>query len=163
MGTPAFNQLYLSTMKRLIFCALLCVTFLPTIGQTVVTDEQQIKNLIQNAFDGVWSDFDETAVDKFHTKDFLLLEHGEVWTNDIIKNYQLKGKKNSAGTKRTNSFEFIKIEVLGNEAWCAYKNFAEISKEGEVVKNLEWLESINAVKTPAGWKLTLMHSTRVNR
>lgn len=127
------------------------------------SDEQQIKNLIQNAFDGVWSDFDEASVDKYHTPDFLLLEHGEVWTNDIIKGYQEKGRTNSQGTKRTNSFEFINVVVNGDAAWCAYKNFAKISKNGEVVRNLEWLESANVIKTPTGWKLVLMHSTRVSR
>lgn len=126
-------------------------------------DEQQIASLIQNAFDGVWSDFDSTAVDKFHTPDFLLLEHGEVWTNDIIKGYQVKGRLNSQGTKRTNSFEIIKTEVTGDQAWCAYKNFATISKDGNVIRKLEWLESVNAIKTANGWKLSMMHSTRVNR
>lgn len=147
-----------------IACFLSFVFFnLSAFSQSNSTDEQQIKDLIQNAFDGVWSDFDSMAVDKFHTKDFLLLEHGEVWTNDIIKGYQVKGKKNSQGSKRVNTFEFIKVEVSGNTAWCAYKNFATISKDGEILRNLEWLESVNAVKTPTGWKLTLMHSTRVKR
>jgi hypothetical protein len=132
-------------------------------AQRPATDEQQIEDLIQNAFDGVWSDLDEKAVDKYHTPDFLLLEHGEVWTNDIIKGYQVKGKSNSQGMKRVNTFEFIKVEVSENTAWCAYKNFAAISKDDEIVKKLEWLESANAIKTPTGWKLTLMHSTRVNR
>lgn len=127
------------------------------------SDEQQIKEMIQNAFDGVWSDFDTTAVDKFHTKDFLLLEHGEIWTNDIIIGYQMKGSKNSKGTTRTNSFEIIKTVVTGNTAWCAYKNFATISKGGVVIRKLEWLESINAERSHDGWKLLMMHSTRVNR
>jgi hypothetical protein len=132
-------------------------------AQKQTTDEQQIEDLIQNAFDGVWSDFDEKAVDKYHTPDFLLLEHGEVWTNGIIKSYQVKGRANSNGIKRTNSFEFLKIEVTDSRAWCAYKNFATISKDGAVVKKLEWLESANAIKTPTGWKLVLMHSTRVDK
>ncbi len=149
-------------MKYFLLSLFLCVASQTANAQTI-SDEQQIKNLIQNAFDGVWSDFDAAAVDKFHTKYFLLLEHGEVWTNDIIKGYQEKGRANAGQTKRTNSFEFIKVEVSGNQAWCAYKNFAEITKDGKVVSKLEWLESANAVRTDVGWQLTLMHSTRVKR
>jgi ketosteroid isomerase-like protein len=150
-------------MTRVTVFFILLFTSSFSFSQQQQTDEQQIKALIQHAFDGVWSDFDAKAVDEYHTPDFLLLEHGEVWTNDIIKGYQVKGRANSNGIKRTNSFEFLKVEVTGSRAWCAYKNFATISKDNEVVKKLEWLESANAIKTPSGWKLILMHSTRVNR
>lgn len=148
-------------MNRFSIIFLLLIHSLAVFSQKNTTDEQQIETLIQNAFDGVWSDFDTTALDKFHTKDFLLLEHGEVWTNDIIKGYQNKGRLSSQGTKRTNSFEIIRTVVSGNLAWCAYKNFATITKDGEIIRKLEWLESVNAIKTAEGWKLALMHSTRV--
>lgn len=147
-------------MIRIIGLFLLLTSF-AGFGQKSGSDEQQIKSLVQNAFDGVWSDFDTTAVDNFHTADFLLLEHGEVWTNEIIKGYQRTGKANAKNTKRINNFEFLKIEINGETAWAAYKNFATIYKDGEISRNLEWLESVNAVKTSNGWKLKLMHSTRV--
>ncbi|WP_338763222.1 DUF4440 domain-containing protein [Bernardetia sp. ABR2-2B] len=126
-------------------------------------EEEAIKQLIQNVFDDVWGELDSTKIEKYHTDDFLLLEHGEVWTNDTIKSYIAKARQSEKLPKRTNSFEFIRFVKSKNSIWFAYQNYATLSVDGKVTRELQWLESAVAIKTKQGWKLQMLHSTRVKR
>lgn len=126
---------------------------------------QAVEQLVQDAFDEVWSACDTTALERLHTTDFLLLEHGEVWTNDTIKNYQIGEAVRTAeqGYERQNSFDFIETVVDGKTVWTAYHNYAKWMKDDEVLFTGQWLESAVAIYTEEGWKLKMLHSTRVPR
>ena len=125
------------------------------------SDEHQIKELVQSMFDGLFSEFDSEKMHLYLTDDFILLEDGEIWDNQIIQNY-LDGQKAKENRPiRENRFEFIEIKIFGNRAWAAYKNWATISKDGKVIREAHWLESITAIKTESGWKMEMMHSTPV--
>ncbi|WP_338812653.1 DUF4440 domain-containing protein [Bernardetia sp. Wsw4-3y2] len=134
-------------------------------AQNVKPEEKQsIKQLIQSAFDDVWGELDSTKIEKYHTDDFLLLEHGEIWTNDTIKScYIAKARTAEKLPKRTNSFEFIRFVKSKNSIWFAYQNYATLSIDGKKIMDLQWLESAVAIKTKQGWKLQMLHSTRVAR
>ena len=125
------------------------------------SEEKQIQNLIQNMFDGLFSEFESSRIQEFMTEDFLLLEDGEIWDNQIIKNYLDEQKAKGNLPLRVNKFEFIETKITGNQAWVAYKNWATISQNGKVIREAYWLESANAVKTSSGWKLEMLHSTPV--
>ncbi|WP_341214966.1 nuclear transport factor 2 family protein [uncultured Wocania sp.] len=125
-------------------------------------DFEAVKNLIQGVFDDVWSDKKAELLTKYHTDDFILLEHGEVWTNDTIANWCKRAKLRDTGLKRINSFDFFKAEKEDNRIWMAYHNYATI-KSDSLERKLQWLESIVAIKKDSTWKLEMMHSTRVNR
>jgi hypothetical protein len=45
----------------------------------------------------------------------------------------------------------------------AYHNYAEFVRADTLVAEAQWLESAVAVKTKEGWRLKMMHSTRVPR
>jgi hypothetical protein len=70
---------------KYILC-LLCISFLftcceDTKTETIQTDEQAIaavEEVVQSLFDQVWAGYDETAIKKYQTENFLLLEHGEL-------------------------------------------------------------------------------------
>lgn len=126
---------------------------------------QAIEQLVRDAFDEVWSNCDTTALERLHTSDFVLLEHGEVWTNDTIKRYQIGEAVRTAeqGYERQNSFEFIETVADGKTVWTAYHNYAKWVKDDEVLFTGQWLESAVAVYTEEGWKLKMLHSTRVPR
>ncbi len=124
-------------------------------------DEIQIQNLIQNSFDELFSKFDSEQITSFYTEDFLLLEQGEVWDIEIITDYFEQAIQNPNAPTRTNRFEFIQTKVEGNRAWTSYWNYATLKQDGEVIRELKWLESATAVKTDQGWKLDMLHSTRV--
>ncbi len=130
-----------------------------------LTDQQaveQVEQLVQEVFDSIWSAMDTSAVRKYHTADFLLLEHGEVWNNDTIIDWANQARKNNQGTTRINEFQRIDYKRNQDKLWLAYHNYATI-KFDTVQRDYEWLESVVAVRKDSLWKLELMHSTRVNR
>lgn len=125
-------------------------------------DFKAVEDLVQNIFDDIWSDKKAELLTKYNTGDFILLEHGEVWTNDTISNWCKRAKIRDTGMKRINTFDFFKAKREGNRIWMAYHNYATIKKD-TLKRNLQWLESIVAIKKDSIWKLEMMHSTRVNR
>ncbi|MEL6673363.1 MAG: hypothetical protein AAFR61_14260 [Bacteroidota bacterium] len=124
-------------------------------------EEQAAKALIQGSFDEIWGGVDSTAIAKYHTDDFIILEHGEVWDNDRIKVYIRGQLQRENRPLRINKMEYISVEKYGASIQMAYHNFAEFVRADTLVGKGQWLESALAVKTPEGWRLKMMHSTRV--
>ncbi|MBC6369147.1 DUF4440 domain-containing protein [Algoriphagus sp. AK58] len=147
-------------MKTILF--LLAFLFSSTaFSQT--SDQLQVEQLIQNSFDEIFSNYQAEKLTDFYTEDFLLLEQGEVWDMAIIRDYLAKAKSNPNPPTRINRFEFIKTVVEGDRAWVAYHNYATISRDGQVLRELYWLESATAIRTERGWRLDMLHSTRVEK
>jgi len=80
------------------------------------TDKTHIKNLVIESFDEIWSELNSKNVDKYYTKDFLLLENGEVWNNDSIANYLDNAILQKPNPKRMNTIEIIEIKVANGMA-----------------------------------------------
>jgi hypothetical protein len=128
--------------------------------------EQEIqiaKNLIQGSFDDLWAGVDSTKIKDYHTDDFIILEQGEIWDNDRIKDYMRSQLERPNRPVRPNRMEYISIEKYGPSIQIAYWNFAEFSKADTLIGKASWLESALAVKTEEGWRLKMMHSTRTAR
>ena len=151
-------------MKKIYLIFILSLIFQITLlaqNSTKPNDAQEIQQLIQDSFDSLFSGYRAELLDRFYTPDFLLLEQGEVWDMDFIKTYLGDRSKNPTPVVRTNRFEFIKTEVFGNRAWVAYHNWATFTTEGAAPRQVYWLESASAIRTSEGWRLELLHSTRV--
>jgi len=130
-------------------------------AKAITQEETQIaKDLIQGAFDDLWGGADSTKILNYHTEDFIILEHGEVWDNARIKQFMRGQLSNPDRAKRHNRMEYISIDKYGESIQMAYHNFAEFTKEDSLVSKGYWLESALAVKTEEGWRLKMMHSTR---
>lgn len=127
------------------------------------SDVRQVEQLIQDSFDEIFSNYNAEKLTDFYTEDFILLEHGEVWDMAFIRNYLGKAKSNPNPPTRTNRFEYIKTIVEGDRAWIAYHNYATISRDGQVLRELYWLESATAIRTENGWRLDMLHSTRADK
>jgi hypothetical protein len=125
------------------------------------TDKTRIKNLVIESFDEIWSKLDANNIDKYYTNDFLLLEHGEVWNIDSIKNYLNKAILRKPNPKRMNTIDIIEIKIANKMAWIAYQNYATFSTDNKIIKKAHWLESATAILTENGWKLEMLHSTRI--
>ena len=124
-------------------------------------DEVILKKMVLESFDDIWSDLDTATISKYYTDDFLLLEHGELWTVDTIVHYVLGAKKRSPKVERKNRIEFIDFRIEGDRAWIAYHNYAQLFLEGELIRDLHWLESATAIRREGVWKFDMLHSTRV--
>ncbi|MGC1204735.1 MAG: nuclear transport factor 2 family protein [Flavobacteriaceae bacterium] len=153
-------------LPKLLFVFFLIIMSCQKEKEEIITnnndDFKTVEQVVQRIFDDIWSDKKAELLTKYHTDDFILLEHGEVWTNDTIANWCKRAKLRDEGVKRINSFDFFEAKREGNRIWMAYHNYATIKKD-TISRKLEWLESIVAVKQDSIWKLELMHSTRVNR
>ena len=135
---------------------------IPALAQTSAEkEEQEIKDLISNSFQEIFSENKQDRLLAYYTEDFLLLENGEVWDMDIIRNYMEKAAAKDRTRERINSFEFIETKISGNTAWTAYHNKAVFKVDGKVVGEMNWLESATAIRTAEGWKLQMLHSTVV--
>lgn len=133
--------------------------------QELTEEEEQIaKALIQGSFDDIWGGVDTNKVSDYHTDDFFILEHGEIWDNDRIKAYMNGQRLRENRPKRINRMDYISIWKYGESMQIAYHNYAEFVRADTLVAKGQWLESALAIKTEAGdWKLKMMHSTRVAR
>ena len=138
---------------------MICFTTISFGQSSIETDKSHIKELIIKSFDEIWSELNSKNIDKYYTKDFLLLENGEVWNNDSIANYLDNAILKKPIRNRVNSIEFIEIKVLKGMAWIAYRNQAIFSIENKIIRKAHWLESATAILTENGWKLEMLHST----
>jgi hypothetical protein len=146
-------------------CALLFMMFVTTrtFGQvSQETNEALIRNLVLESFDEIWSTLDAKQIDRFYTSDFLLLENGEVWNNDSIATYLDGAILRKPIPNRKNTIEIIDIKIANGTAWVAYHNYATFTINHEIVREAHWLESATAVLTEHGWKLDMLHSTRIS-
>ena len=128
---------------------------------SIETHKKQIQNLVLESFDEIWSKLEATNIEKYYTKDFLLLEHGEVWNNDTIAKYLKKAKLKLPIPKRVNTIQIIDIKVANKTAWVAYHNYATITADDKIIRKVHWLESATAILTNKGWKFDMLHSTRI--
>lgn len=118
-------------------------------------EEEKVKSVIIDFFQAL-SDAELVKMRTYGTPDFLLLEHGEIWTMDILES-KIKPRVGS-NSKRTNKFEFINVKIQGKTAWVSYHNEAHIVRDTNV-RDVKWLESAVLQKTKQGWKINLLHST----
>lgn len=124
-------------------------------------EEQIAKELIQGSFDKIWGGVDSSEIANYHTGDFIILEHGEVWDNDRIRAYIRGQHQRKNRPLRKNRMEYISVEKYGTSIQMAYHNYAEFFHADTLVGKRQWLESALAIKTNEGWRLKMMHSTRV--
>ncbi|MBA4155181.1 MAG: DUF4440 domain-containing protein [Flavobacterium sp.] len=127
------------------------------------TDKTQIKKLLLESFDEIWSKLSPENMHKYYTKDFMLLENGEIWNNDSIANYLNKAILRKPNPTRINTIEIIEIKIANNRAWVAYHNRAIFTIETTIVRKAHWLESATAILTENGWKLETLHSTPIKK
>ncbi|MCL6260137.1 nuclear transport factor 2 family protein [Aquiflexum sp. TKW24L] len=149
-------------MKKLYTIILMiCFTTISFGQSSIETDKSRIKELIIKSFDEIWSELNSKNIDKYYTKDFLLLENGEVWNNDSITNYLDNAILRKPKPIRMNTIEIIEIRVANGMAWVAYQNYATFSTDNKIIRKANWLESATAILTENGWKLEMLHSTRI--
>lgn len=158
------NLLKMTYFKYLFFLLLFiaCQSRSNSSKEAITPAEEQIaKDLIQGAFDDLWGGVDSTKILDYHTPDFLILEHGEIWDNDRIKQFMRGQLSRADRAVRKNKMDYISIDKYGPSIQIAYHNYAEFFLADTLAGKGQWLESALAVPTEDGWRLKMMHSTRV--
>jgi len=91
------------------------------------------------------------------TKDYVLIEHGEVW--DINTELDSIYRKNAGKTyKRTDFFTFRTVTISGDMAYAIWHLRSEYNDNG-IVRVRVWNESGVFRKEQGQWKIALIHST----
>lgn len=149
----------------LFFLAISACSYTNTTDDTTISQSEKdsIKNLILGCFDEVWGEMDSTKIPFYHTEDFVILEHGEIWDNDRIRSWMKGRLENGSPAKRLNSMNYLTMEKYGDAIYATYNNYAKFMRGDSLVAEGEWLESAVAINTDEGWRLKHMHSTRVKR
>jgi len=133
------------------------------IDKITASEKQIAMDLIQGSFDDLWAGMDSTKILDYHTEDFIILEHGEVWDNNRIKKFMRQQLARPDRATRINKMDYISIEKYGPSIQIAYHNHADFYQADSLVFVGGWLESAIAVETEEGWRLKMMHSTRKSK
>lgn len=125
-------------------------------------DKALIKEVIVKSFDEIWSNMDSKLIEKFYTKDFILLENGEIWNNDsIVSNFEKARLQEKTLPKRINKIDFVEVKIANGMAWVAYHNQGTWSLENKFLGKANWLESAVLIYKDKSWKIQMLHSTIV--
>ena len=142
-------------MYKLLLCLLLPSQVFAQ--QVTSDDEQKIKNVIIQLFDG-FAQLDIDKITKQTTPDLLLLENGAVWNNDTLVNRITWSKNRYKSFSRINRIDFIRTEIRGNTAWTSFYNQADIRMDS-ATRFVRWIESAVLIKEKNEWKVQQFHST----
>lgn len=115
-----------------------------------------IKSAVNGFFNGL-SLLNADTIRNYVTSDFHLIEDGEIWNTDTLLNKVLHPARNK-NVKRTNAFEYYRIEQTANTAWVSYHNTAVFSL-GDKSQTVKWMESAVLVREKGRWKIQMLHST----
>ncbi len=128
----------------------------------ISSEETKIaKDLIQGSFDDLWGGMDSTKILDYHTDDYYILEHGEVWDNARVSLFMKERLAQGNLPKRVNRMEYHTIEKYGEAINIAYDNYGDFYQGDSLVWEGYWLESAFIIPTEAGWRIRSMHSTRI--
>ncbi|HSQ28567.1 MAG TPA: DUF4440 domain-containing protein [Gemmatimonadaceae bacterium] len=121
-------------------------------------DEAAVKRLVAEYYDVFYRGRDEHKYRTLLTADYLLLEKGQIMdaASDIAS---MPAPGNSY--RRTDAFAFRSVKVHGDMAYAVYFLTSSISEHGDKAREVKWLESLIARRGASGWRVALLHSTRV--
>lgn len=145
-------------IRYVISLILICGFTTSVYGQANEVDPQKA---VIGLFDAL-SALDVAKAKSFCTADVTFLENGKIWNFDSLALRITSRKANSLDFKRINKIDFIKTKVAGRIAWIIYHNQAKITFSGETTI-VKWLESVVVTKDSGEWKISLLHSTELER
>lgn len=122
-------------------------------------DILSLKKLVEDSFQDILTDLKSEKILDYYTEDFILIENGEIWNNDSVRNYLEKAMLRSPKPIRENKFDFFSMEIRDDIAWVSYYNTATFTTENSTPRIVNWLETIIAVRTKEGWRIKLLHNS----
>jgi hypothetical protein len=129
--------------------------------QKAPTNKTALQEVVKGLFDAL-SDLDVDKAKSFCTTDITILESGKVWNFDSLALRITNRKAKSTDFKRVNKLDFIETKAFGDIAWIYYFNHATITFDNKTT-NVKWLESAVIKKDKGKWKISLLHSTEIER
>lgn len=143
-------------MKRLVILLLVNVTMHAFSQRSA--DSTAIINLLISDYKTL-QNFDIQKHISNCTKDYRLVEDGEIW--DLKK--EIEYFKSNAGRSltRKDNFSIQKVTVSGNMAFAIYILRTEIREKNQL-SSKAWTETAAFQKVSGSWKIALIHSTTIS-
>ena len=121
-------------------------------------DAAAVKQAVKDVYSIFYVSLDKQKYRSLLTEDYLLLENGELL--DIEGDIALMPAPES-GYKRTDAFDFRSVKIHGDTAYAVYFLKSEITDKKDGTRKREWLESAILRRSGAGWRMALLHSTKI--
>jgi len=119
-------------------------------------DSAAVRDTIRTLYE-YYAALDKAKYRALLTGDYLLLENGEVL--DIEGDLALM-PSSAVDYRRTDAFDFRSVRILGDMAYAVYFLKSEIT-DPEGARHRAWLESVILRRAGKGWRVALLHSTRL--
>jgi hypothetical protein len=97
--------------KVLLTFLLSFISFLSFAQNQKEADLLSLKKLVEDSFQDILTDFKSEKIADYYTEDFILIENGEIWNNDSVRNYLEKGRLRTPKPIRVNEFEFSTLKL----------------------------------------------------
>ena len=145
--------------KKKIILAFLIIS-LCTLKVFAGDDEAAVKQAVKNYYYLYFVKMDKNAYRSILTEDYQFLENGELFDadGDIAA---MPDPIN--GYERTDTFDFRYVKIDGDFAYAVYFLKADINDKANGNIHKEWLESTILRRSGDGWKIALLHSTRITK
>ncbi len=143
-------------MKQLLFLCLLLIS-LKGVCQDK-NDSTAIVQLLKGDYSTMGNWDIKTHLNNI-TKDYLLIENGEVW--DAAKETEWYQSNAHKIISRQDYFNIRTVKIFNNVAYAVYE-LKSVIKENNISKTKVWNESVIFRKHGGKWKIALIHSTPIN-
>lgn len=147
-------------MKRKQIILMLLIISICTLNIMAGDNEEAVKKAVKNYYDLYFVKMDKSEYRSILTKDYLLLENGEIL--DIEGDIAAMPDPDS-GYKRIDSFDFRLVKIEGDIAYAVYFLKSKITDKVNGIRNKEWLESAILRRSGEGWLIALLHSTKITK
>lgn len=147
-------------MKRKQIILMLLIISICTLNIMAGDNEEAVKKAVKNYYDLYFVKMDKSEYRSILTKDYLLLENGEIL--DIEGDIAAMPDPDS-GYKRIDSFDFRLVKIEGDIAYAVYFLKSKITDKINGIRNKEWLESAILRRSGEGWLIALLHSTKITK
>lgn len=145
-------------MKKIILGLL--IISLCTLKVFAGDDEEAVKQAVKNYYYLYFVKMDKNAYRSILTDDYQFLENGELF--DADDDIALMPKPDS-GYERTDTFDFRFVKIDGDFAYAVYFLKSDITDKVSGAIHKEYLESTILQRSGDGWKIALLHSTRITK
>lgn len=147
-------------MRQITIIIMLLIISVCTLKVLAGDDEEAVKQAVKNYYYLYFIKMDTSEYKTILTKDYLLLENGELFDTD--GDIAAMPDPNS-GYERTDTFDFRYVKIEGDIAYAVYFLKADITEKTKGFIHKEWLESTILRRSGGEWKIALLHSTRITK
>ena len=130
-------------------------------AQQTAANQVAMQQPVIGLFDAL-AELDVNKARSYCTADVSILETGAIWNFDSLAQRITTRKEKATGFKRINKIDFIETRVFNDIAWISYFNTAIITINNKTVQ-VKWLESVVIKRDKGEWKISLLHSTELER